>query len=58
MLYATGTHADEGQMGIGGVNVAVFNFRYIDLAANITVLALGDRPLVILSRTSIVWGCN
>jgi hypothetical protein len=58
VLYATGTHADEGQMGIGGVNVAVFNFRYIDLAANITVLALGDRPLVILSRTSIVWGCQ
>ena len=58
VLYATGTHADEGQMGIGGANVAVFNFRYIDLAANITVSARGDRPLVILSRTSIVWQCE
>ena len=56
-IYALGTHADRGDLGIGDVNVAVFNFRFIDLAANVTVTADGDRPLVILSRTSIFWHC-
>ena len=33
----------------------MFNFIFIDLGPNVTVTASGDVPLVILSRTSILW---
>ena len=54
---ANGTLADS-TTGLGGVDVAVFNFLFIDLAAGVSLTAEGDRPLIILSRTSIIWRCG
>jgi hypothetical protein len=45
-------------VGLGKVDVAVFNFLFIDLDSHVNVTADGDRPLIILSRTSIVWRCG
>ena len=52
--FVDGTHSAPS-VGLGGVDVAVFNFLFIDIAAGATVTAEGDRPLIILSRTSIIW---
>ena len=57
VLFANGIHSTPGT-GLGGVDVVVFNFLFIDLAAGVSVTAEGDRPLIILSRTSVVWRCK
>ena len=52
--FANGTHSTPNE-GLGKVDVAVFNFLFIDLAVDANVTADGEHPLIILSRTNIIW---
>jgi len=41
-----------------GTEVAVFNFEFVDVGANVRFKTLGSRPLTLLSRSSIRFGAN